>query len=67
MKILRANMNWMSFETQSDRSHETPNKARCLHCYREFRTLSNFHPICKSCGNSYDDRFSFERTLARTL
>jgi hypothetical protein len=63
MRIAKSQTVWMNFSWQNERGDEGPSRTRCVHCYREFRTLSNFRPICRNCGAAEDDPVSFERVL----
>lgn len=68
MKITKSKRKWFGFTNQSEERQaardEGPQKARCIHCYKQFRTTYGFHVTCKACRTEEDYRRSFEWALS---
>ncbi len=64
MKITEKKSSWFKFGAhKQEKKAESPQKAKCIHCYKEFRTTYGFHVACKTCRNEDDYLRSFEWAL----
>ncbi len=67
MKVTKKKSNWLGLGAgKQERKLNGPQKAQCIHCYKEFRTTFGYHVSCKACRNEADYLRSFEWALAMT-
>ncbi len=66
MKVTEKKSPWFKFgsSAKQERKVEPPQKAKCIHCYKEFKTSYGFHVACKACRSEEDYLRSFEWALA---